>query len=44
MKSAILSILSIIKFFFIAIPIFLTIYFALEIYYEIKNLIKWIKI
>jgi hypothetical protein len=42
MKEAFFSILGILKFFFIAVPVFLIVYFSLEIYFEIKNLIQWI--
>jgi len=42
MKESFFSILGILKLFFISIPIFLIVYFSLEIYFEIKNLIQWI--
>ena len=43
MKETFLSTLGILKFFFISVPIFLVIYITIEIYFQFKNLIQWIR-
>jgi len=40
-KETFLTTIGLLKFFFISIPIFLCVYSALLIYFEIKNLIQW---
>jgi hypothetical protein len=41
MKEIFWTMIGLLKFFFISIPVFLCVYSALLLYLEIKNLIQW---
>jgi hypothetical protein len=40
-KETIVFTFEMLRFFFISVPIFLTIYFAVNLIYELKNLAQW---
>lgn len=40
-KEITISTLEMLKFFFVSIPVFLTIYFAMNLFIELKNLAQW---
>jgi hypothetical protein len=41
MKESFWAVMGMLKFFFISLPVFLCVYSALLIYFEIKNLLQW---
>jgi hypothetical protein len=40
-KNSIVFTLEMLKFFLVSVPIFIMIYFAINLFYELKNLIQW---
>jgi len=41
LKESLIFTLEMLRFFFISVPVFLTIYFAINLIYELKHLIQW---
>ena len=41
LKETIVFTFEMLRFFFISVPVFLTIYFALNLFFELKNLAQW---
>lgn len=41
LKQSLIFTLEMLRFFFISVPVFVTIYFAVNLIYEIKNLAQW---